>query len=267
MPETTQYQRPLRPPSRTALLGETRVAWDLVRMVRPLAQAHFSRLKPPRDRLIIVIPGFGSDDRYLAPLRYFLNRNGYQAEGWGLGRNLAGVNMPHTLSDLSDRWRVEPRKSYRGEASVPYLCDRLIERLIERHRASAMPITLIGWSLGGYLAREAARDLPDVVEQLITFGAPTMGGPKYTAAAPFFARRGMDLEWIEAEIAKRNELPIQQPMTLIYSKSDAIVSWGAALDRSSSQVEHIEVNAAHLGMGFNPTIWALVLDALATVAD
>lgn len=249
-------------PDRSALLQETRVIGDLVRMIGPLAAAQIRKQKGPQEKLIILVPGFGTDDRYLAPLRYYLGRAGYLAEGWGLGKNLAGIDLPHTLDDLSSSWRFSPKADYRGEASVPFLCDRLAGRVRRRYRATGYPVTLVGWSLGGYLSREVARDLPNVVEKVITLGSPTIGGPKYTAAAAFFRKRGMDLDWIEREISKRETQPIRQPVTAIYSKSDAIVSWQAAIDHYSPNVDHIEVDVAHLGMGFNPKIWSLVMQSL-----
>ncbi len=82
---------------------------------------------------------------------------------------------------------------------------------------------LIGHSLGGYMAREVARQLPEHVSQLITFGSPVNGGPKYTAAGRVFLRRGVDMDWIEAIINEREKLPIKVPLTTIVSPSDAIV--------------------------------------------
>ena len=55
--------------------------------------------------------------------------------------------------------------------------------------------------------------------------------------------------------------------TAIYSKSDGVVSWRAAMDHHSERVTHIEVSAAHLGMGFNPSIWAHVVDGLEAEAE
>lgn len=256
----------LAPPRPLAMLRETRTALDLARMIPPLLSAS---LRPAPASAVVrpavmVIPGFGSDDRYTAPLRHYLNRRGFPAEGWGLGRNLAGVDLPHSLDELSAGWRVSPKPDYRGEASVPYLCDRLAERVRRRAREVGRPLALVGWSLGGYLAREVARDLPDEVDRVITLGSPTVGGPKYTAAAGFFRKRGMDLDWIEAEIHRREERPIRQPITAVYSKSDSVVSWPAAIDRYSENVTHVEVDAAHLGMGFNPTVWGHVIAALAS---
>ena len=253
---------PTSPPNRVNMLLEARSAIDLVRMVPHLIGAQLQRRDKREDLHVIVVPGFGADDHSMAPLRHYLRKQGFLVEGWGLGRNLAGTNLPHSLDDLSASWNVTARDEYRGEASVPYLCDRLTERVTERHAEIGRPVALVGWSLGGYLARETARDLPDVVDRVVTMGSPIVGGPKYTAAAPYFEQRGMDLDWIEEETHRREERPIRQPITAIYSRTDAVVQWQAAVDRCNENVRHIEVNAAHMGLGINPTVWRHVIEAL-----
>ena len=252
----------LRPPPRSALIGETRALFEVGRMLLSLSAAQLRKTTDTDERLIIVLPGFGADDRHTAPLRHFLRKQGYVVEGWGMGRNRAGQDMPNSVELLSDRWPVEERENYRGEAAVPCLVDRFVEHARERREQSGRDVVLIGWSLGGYIAREVARDLPEAIKQVITLGSPVVGGPKYTATGRYFARQGADLDWIEAMIEKREINPIQQPMTMIYSKSDGIVSWQAAIDRFNQNVEHIEVNATHLGMAFNPSVWSHVLGAL-----
>ncbi len=254
----------LAPPGRLSLLLETRTAIDLARMLVPLAGAQMRAASAPAPTTpVLVLPGFGTDDRVMAPLRHDLTRRGYAAEGWGMGRNLAGVNLRHRLEDISAAWDIEARQDYRGEGGVPYLCERFVERVRVRHEALGRPITLLGWSLGGYIAREAARELPGIVDRVITLGAPTIGGPKYTMAARFFRQRGMDLDWIEDVVRSREARPIRQPITAIYSRSDAIVTWRAAIDHHSPDVRHVEVSAAHLGMVFQPEVWSHVVEALA----
>ena len=257
-----QTAQTLSPPRRGLFLLESRAALDAVRMIRPLVSASLSRTPEPAETLVVVIPGFGSGDRYTLPLRRYLGRMGFQAEGWGLGTNLAGTNLPHTQDDISERWQFEQRDDYQGEAGVPYMIDRAYERVLRRHRETGMKVSLIGWSLGGYVARELARDMPDVVERVVTMGSPVIGGPKYTAVAKVFERNGQDTDWIEEEIARRESTPINQPITAIYSKTDGIVGWQAAIDHHSPNVRHVEIDAAHLGMGFNPQIWSEVLTAL-----
>ena len=257
----SQTQSP-QPPRRGLILRESRAALDFAKMIGPLARASVKPRRVTREPLIIVAPGFGSSDSYTLPLRQHLKSLGYRAEGWGQGTNLAGINLPHDQSDLSDRWEFEPLENYKGELGVPYLADRFIEQVETRHQATGLPIVLIGWSLGGVMAREAARELPDIVQRVITLGTPVVGGPKYTAAAQVFRRRGTDGDWIEARIREREQIPIQQPITAIVSPTDGIVGAEAAIDYFSPNVEHKTVDAAHLGMGFNQQIWRIIRDTL-----
>ena len=182
--------------------------------------------------------------------------------GWGLGTNMAGLNMPHSLSDLHSRWKLPPIAPYRGEAGVPYVVDRLIGRVDEVSQASRQPIALVGWSLGGFMAREAARERPAQISQVITLGSPVIGGPKCTLAAKAFNRRQYDLDWVERLIADREERPITVPITAVVSPSDGVVSYLAALDHHSPAVEHVRLDVAHLGLPYNGAVWSVIAKAL-----
>ncbi|MFT6407496.1 MAG: pimeloyl-ACP methyl ester carboxylesterase [Arenicella sp.] len=216
-----------------------------------------------------MFPGFGSNERYLKALEYYLRNLGYTTEGWGLGTNLAGADIKHSLDDLSPMWEIDyplnyTPETYKGEGGVPMLCEKAIDRVKQRSEELGSPVVIIGWSLGGYIARECARELPAQVAQLITFGAPVIGGPKYSATAGLFKARKFDLDWIEQAIEKRNSKPISQPITSIYSDTDAIVASHAAIDSLSPKVQNIQINAAHIGMGFNRKVWKVIKDALYT---
>ena len=255
-------QRALRPPRAINLIREGRVTFDLVNMIGPLLR------KAPADgtlkrRHIMVMPGFGADDISTWPLRRYLTKLGQTTEGWGLGRNLAGSDISATEADFPKSWNVTPKGDYHGEAGVPLLCEKARAHVLARHRALKAPITLIGWSLGGFVAREVARDLPKIVTQVITLGSPVIGGPKYTSVAGLFRLRRMDLDWIERESAKRESTPITVPITAIVSPTDGVVGFEAALDRVSPGVTHVELDAAHIGLGINPRAWAIIVQALA----
>ncbi|MEM1175683.1 MAG: hypothetical protein AAGI27_12810 [Pseudomonadota bacterium] len=249
-------------PRRVELLREARVVFEVASILGPLASGRLRDTPNGTGHPIVVLPGFGADDRYTAAMRRFLRSHGHNALGWGMGKNLGGLNLPHALDRLSDTWPVEARDSYNGEASVPYLCDRFMERVDAIHEDFGESLTLVGWSLGGYVAREAARDRPGKVRHVITLGSPVIGGPKYTATASYFRSRGMDLEWIEDVVAQRDQRPIESQVTTIYSKSDGVVAWPATIDRHSPRVRNIETNSTHLGMVFNPRIWRHVSDAI-----
>ncbi len=247
------------------MIKEARTLLDISSIPISLAGSWVRRTKENKvDALpVIMFPGFASDQRYMKPLQTHLTNLGYQTEDWGLGVNMAGINLAHTLEQLSEGWDIEvydgySPETYSGEAGVPFLCDRATEQIRLRVRALGSPVALVGWSLGGYIAREVARELSEDVAHVITLGAPVLGGPKYTKAASIFRRKGFNLDWIESESAKRDSKPIQQPITAIFSKSDAIVNWPAAIDRVSPNIEHIELNVPHLGMGFNRSVWKIV---------
>jgi pimeloyl-ACP methyl ester carboxylesterase len=151
----------------------------------------------------------------------------------------------------------------RNHGNVPELIPRVTERTVRLAESAGQAVRLVGWSLGGYLAREAAREQPDSVAQVVTLGSPIIGGPKYTAVAEYYRRRGEDLDAIEAEVAEREQTPIQVPVTAIYSRSDGIVAWQACIDRSNPQVEHVEVETTHVGLGLSPEVYRIIARRLA----
>ena len=185
---------------------------------------------------VLVLPGFAASDASTLALRSYLRWLGYDARGWGLGTN-------------------------RGDLRA--LVPRVVSLLSERAGASGGRVRCVGWSLGGNLAREAARERPDLVERVVTLGTPAVGGPKYTSVAHRYRRRGADLDGIEAQMAERERVPIRVPLTAIYSRRDGVVAWRACIDRSTPDVEHVEVSAAHLGLGFHPEVYRVVADRLA----
>lgn len=250
----------LLPPSKVSLLRES-LSWvDMLTL--PAAFLKSPKHKRTDQHPVTVIPGLGAGDSSMMPLRAFLRRHGYAPEGWGLGVNLGGKGQISDLNQLSERWDIDRHHPHMGEGEVPFLCDRMTDRVKARADALGRRISLVGWSLGGYVAREVARDLPNEVDKVITMGSPVLGGPKYTSAVRLYKARNFDLDWLEAEVLNRFETPIIQPITAIYSKRDGVVGWTAARDELSPNVTHIEVNCAHMAMGLNKEIWEFVLAAL-----
>lgn len=194
-----------------------------------------ARVRKGDGHAVIVLPGFGASDVSTALLRRFLRSKGYAVQGWGLGTNHGRV------MDL-----------------LPSVLD-----LVRTTAARSGPVSLVGWSLGGVLAREAARELPSQVRRVITMGTPMVGGPKYTQTASTFRARGVDLDHVERLIDERERRPITVPITAIYSHNDGVVDWRACIDRVTPGVEHIRVRATHLGMGASAEVFRIVAHRLA----
>lgn len=220
------------PPPPSALLNEALTPLQIPFL---LAQTPNLALAPRgRGERVLVWPGFGAGNASTTTLRAYLRYLGYRVEGWSQGTN---------------------------SGDVLGLLDLLKEDL-ERRR-DLEPVTLVGWSLGGYLAREVARDCPNRVQQVVTLGSPVVGGPKYTAVAGAFERFGTSVDEIERLVDARYDVPLKTPVTAIYSRSDGVVSWQACIDERSPNVEHVEVRASHVGLGFSPQVYRIIAGKLA----
>lgn len=184
---------------------------------------------------VVDIPGWRAPEASSAPLRSFLRWLGYEAMPWGFGTN-----------------QGDPQ----GDA------ERLAPLVVERAEASGRPVSLVGWSLGGVIAREVARNEPDAVRQVVTYGTPVIGGPTHTiGASSFGAEESERITRMIEEVESEN--PITVPVTAIYTKRDGIVDWRACIDRHSVEVEHIEVASTHLGLGIDPDVWRIIAERLA----
>ena len=58
-------------------------------------------------------------------------------------------------------------------------------------------------------------------------------------------------------------MPPPVPTTSIFSRSDGIVAWQCSVEKAGPLHENIEVEASHLGLGFNPLAWYAIADRLA----
>lgn len=257
------------PPPSFGLL-EFRALKDLATLPVRLSSIAFKKTENlGQGRVVLVLPGFGVGDASMLPLRFYLKRHGFKPVGWGLGVNKAGLNLKHNPNMIS--WDLEfPDErdrsvDYRGEAGVPYLSELVVKKVKSLADIHQMKISLVGWSLGGTIAREVARDLPESVEHVVTMGAPIIGGPKYTRAAGYLRQRGLNLDWIEQEVARRNQTPIACKVSAIVSRSDGIVDWSASVDPADKSTRFIEKDLPHLGMGINQMTMQLVLDELVGV--
>lgn len=223
----------LKPPAPHQILNEAFTALELPKLL--LRAPELATLKTRTPRHIMVLPGFGAGDASTFPLRSYLSYVGHNVTGWDRGLNVQDVQA--TLDELVA------------------VIDRKTSEL-------GVPIVLVGWSLGGYLAREVARDLPDRIEQVFTLGSPIIGGPKYTQVAPLYRAQGVDVDWIEQAVMERESVTLNSRVTAVYSKNDGVVAWQACIDKKSPNVEHVEVTASHIGLGISADVYRIIASAL-----
>jgi pimeloyl-ACP methyl ester carboxylesterase len=218
------------PPPLRAL--EARAPWEYLAGVaaRPLL-----RHTPRGDgHPVLVLPGMAASDVSTRPLRAFLRARGYHAHGWKLGRN------------TGNRERYE----------------RLALRLQALHARHGRRVSLIGWSLGGIVARELAKQHPQAVRQVITLGSP-FAGPSSVRwpLSHSYNRQALDARGGPAHRALREPPPV--PVSAVYSRSDGIVAWQSCRETPGPQRENIEVIASHCGLGHHPAVLNAVADRLA----
>ena len=224
-----------RRPSRLATLFELRAPLDWATLLVYMPQL----LRAPRGdgRPVMLLPGYATDEKSMRPLGRYLRYLGYDVHDWGQGRN---------------RGKVDTYTRAIGERTKD-LHDRL----------DGTPVTLIGWSLGGVIARETARLFAPYVREVITLGTPILGGPKYTTVAKRFARSdNIDLDEFEKEVHARNSEGISQPITSIYSRLDGVVGWRASVDSYNAHARNIEVYSSHFGIGAHGRVWQLIAEIL-----
>lgn len=231
--------------------GETRGhrLWQVLADLRRGATERAAHLKAvgtlgplPRGdgHAVFVIPGFLGDARATAPLRAFLDELGYETHDWGMGRNLG----PRTAGPTGER---------------------LAERFARFARARRRPVSVVGWSLGGIMARQLARRHPQHVRRVITLGAPFGADPRGSGIAPLYqlvtGERFASERFQTMLAASRHAPPV--PSTAIYSRGDGIVAWQSCREASAPHTENVEVDGSHGGLVAHPAALRIIAERLA----
>lgn len=225
----------IAPPARWHTLLEGRVAAEasLLMLQLPMLRLQLPKGQGP----VMVLPGFMTDDTTTWLLRRFLTSLGYQAQPWGMGVN-------------------------RGPMMA--LLGPMIDKLEAWHKDSGARPSLVGWSRGGTLSREIARERPDLIRSVVTLGSPVRGGVHGTSIGRLVTRdTGLTPAQLNQILRERQRRPITTPITAIYSKTDGVVSWQACIDDLNPSVTHSVVESSHMGLGVNADVYRLVARALA----
>jgi pimeloyl-ACP methyl ester carboxylesterase len=233
-PEQLPLHRNLAPPARRLMMLEQRAVFELGALV---AGAPLLRMVGRGDRHpVLVMPGFTASDQSTAALRYLIRSWGYWAHGWGLGPNVGPT--AEKLAGIRDR----------------------LEALHSRHGAR---VSLVGWSLGGLYARYLARQMPEMVRNVITLGSPlqmTQGDRSSASGIADRRQHLFDPAFIKMADYERGPLPV--PSTAVYTRTDGVVRWQVCLDIADERHENVEVRGSHIGLGINPAVLYVIADRL-----
>lgn len=231
----------LPPPSRLLFAAELPRA--LVTMLEAKALRPRLAGAPRGDgRPVLLLPGVVTGDGSVAGLARFLRRLGYAAESWGLGLNL-------------------------GTRTIGAEGERLLDRVAALHAARQGPVTLIGVSLGGIMARLAAHRLPGAVGGVITINAPYAASGRATNVWRVYERVSGEKIDSPAVAARLTELrkPLPVPAAALWSRSDGLVNGAACFVPGEPGLRVIEVPGGHLMVHQRVAVWRVVADLLATM--
>lgn len=239
MPATAKSPEssPISPPS--TLLTLTELHRAMVEFATlPLASPLLMKAPKGDGHSVLVLPGFVAGDTSTDPLRRYLKFLGYDAHGWELGRNL-------------------------GPLAIGRQGERLMERFLEVAKTATGKVSLVGWSLGGVMARELSKRVPDQVRQVITLGSPFTGDPFASKPTKFYQAVTGETGEDFADRLKASTVPPPMPSTAIYSKADGVVAWQNCVEIDAPTTDNIEVYGSHCGLGVNPSVLFAVADRLA----
>jgi pimeloyl-ACP methyl ester carboxylesterase len=229
------------------LWQEARFGLELASLLRhPVMRS--PSLPHGRGAPVLLIPGFLAGDDSLRVMSGWLERAGYRPE----------------------------RAGFRLNAGCAAAAVERLEQRLERLAEQAGPVTIVGQSRGGAIARLLALRRPELVAGVVTLGTPHMNpfavhplvllqvgtvGLLGTLGVPgLFKRSCFDGECCEVVRKEVFEpLPKRIRFISLYSRLDGIVDWRACL---APDAEHVEISSSHCGMGVHPGTYEVLADAL-----
>ncbi|WP_313917517.1 hypothetical protein [Tahibacter sp.] len=178
---------------------------------------------------MLVVPGFGTSDAATVVLRDYLTASGFDVHTWNLGIN------------RGPRADVMRRLSLRVRALA---------------RRTRQRVRIVGWSLGGLMARVVAGRLPRQVGRIVTLGSPLTADPDSSHLSRLY-------DWLGGTPLQTRTMKdmlrdgARAPVTSIFSRSDGVVAWEASAD-APGPCRYLEVDASHLSLIIDPQVLDLV---------
>ncbi|MHA7819005.1 MAG: alpha/beta hydrolase family protein [Erythrobacter sp.] len=230
-----QPTREIRTPNRLWTWSEGRAMFELAAFYASMPM--LSMLPRGDGHSVMVLPGFLATNTSTRPMRNLLARLGYDVQGWESGRNVK-VNQA--------------------------MLSKLEGQLARLNDESGGKVSIVGWSLGGVLAREVAKLHSDRVRQVISLGSPLSNNRNFSSVTKIFEMlNGKEPELIQDGRFDQLHVAPPVPTTSILTKTDGIVHWHASVQEEGEHPsENIVVHASHCGLGVNPSVMMAIADRL-----
>ena len=187
-----------------------------------------------RPQTVMLLPGFGAHPIRMRWMARKLEAAGHTAKKWGLGYN---------LGETADRF------------------ERVEKRLLSLFENSGGQVVLVGWSLGGVMARELAKKHPDKVSKVVTMGSPFSGSPRANngwRAYQAIAGHRVDEPQIDTVVAEKP--PVET--VAIWSPRDGVVHPRSACGKPGERDRAIAVRCSHMGLVMTNEAVSVVLSEL-----
>ena len=219
-----------RGPRLPRLLAE--FAWPIEPIRRRFRKVEVAPARTPRT--VMLLPGFGAHPVRMHYMERLLREAGHSAKRWGMGFNLGAT---------AERFaRVE-------------------QRLLDLHDKAGEPLVLVGWSLGGVMARELAKRHPDKVSKVITMGSPFSGNPRANNGwRAYQAIVGHRVDEPEIDTDPAEKPPVET--VAMWSPRDGIVHPRSACGKPGERDRAIALRCTHMGFVLTPEAILAVLGEL-----
>ncbi len=187
-------------------------------------------------RAVLLVPGFLSGDWSMTVMHGWLQRVGYSAHTSGINFNVRASE--HMLAGLR-------------------------RRVADIQAIDPSPVTIIGHSRGGLLAKVLSQRRPDAINQVIALGSPLADQSDITPltqAAVGVVRTANEIGFglrlgHEGRFAYELRQPPAVPITSIYTPSDDVVNFRSCI---RPDIPSIAVWGSHNGLVINPEVYRLV---------
>ena len=182
--------------------------------------------------LVLLLPGLFTGEAFMRPLQNHLLAAGVDSQTWGLGINSG------------------------PQEDVATWLKKIVQHLRARSKGY-QNVVLVGWSLGGMIAREVAKEIRNVAH-VITIGSPV--APSYDGTRlGWMAKLGLVNASIDEKTQKKFSTPPIAPVTAILGKQDWIVSEESCRYRERyPNVAYRSIDAGHFSLVVSESTFQVV---------